>query len=134
MNGKSTAYAKSARVRWALLLALLFAPASMAAGSLPDLIERLQPSVVGVGAAYPVRAPTGGRAPRRLLGTGFVVEHGGESLVVTNAHVIPSDLDTERREQVAVFSGRGREARQHAATVLRGDDEHDLAVLRYAPP
>jgi S1-C subfamily serine protease len=62
------------------------------------------------------------------------VEHDDESLVVTNAHVIPTDLDVDRREQLVVYSGRGSDARQHPATLVERDDEHDLALLRYAPP
>ncbi|GAB5414300.1 MAG: hypothetical protein Cons2KO_19030 [Congregibacter sp.] len=101
------------------------------ADPLPDLIERLSPSVVGVGAAYPLRQPTKGRPPRRLMGTGFAVTHQGKSLIVTNDHVIPTDLDSEGREQIAVFSGRGKRARQHFAMVLRRDPQHDLALLEY---
>ncbi|MDA8962356.1 serine protease [bacterium] len=101
---------------------------------LPDLLERLTPSVVGVGAAYPLRAPTGGRPPRRLMGTGFVVQAGDKTVVVTNAHVIPDDLDSDGREQLAVFSGRGATGEQRFATLLRSDPEHDLAVLAYEGP
>ncbi|EAQ98895.1 S1C family serine protease [Congregibacter litoralis] len=113
-----------------LLLSLLLSGGS-AAEELPDLLERLTPSVVGVGAAYPLRAPTGGRPPRRLLGTGFVVESEGKSYVVTNAHVIPTDLDSDGREQLAVFSGRGKLSQQRFARLLKNDAQHDLAVLAY---
>lgn len=96
-----------------------------------ELVERLTPSIVGVGAAYPLRAPTGGRPPRRLLGSGFVIDYSGRTLVVTNAHVIPNDLDAPGREQLAVFSGRGQDALLRFAEVVLTDTEHDLAVLSY---
>lgn len=104
---------------------------AVSAQDLPDLIARLSPSVVGVGAAYPPRMPTQGRAPRRLLGTGFVVSVAQKTVVVTNAHVVPKDLDAENQEQVAVFSGQGGDALQRFARVLRIDEVHDLAVLEY---
>jgi S1-C subfamily serine protease len=104
------------------------------AEALPDLLERLTPSVVGVGAAYPARVPTGGRPPRRLMGTGFIVQAGGQSVVVTNAHVIPDDLDSDGREQLAIFSGRGATGEQRFATLLRSDPQHDLAILAYEGP
>ncbi|MEE4109572.1 MAG: serine protease [Halieaceae bacterium] len=104
------------------------------ADPLPDVVERASRSVVGVGAAYPSRVPTGGRAPRRLMGSGFVVDAGGQRLVVTNSHVIPTDLDEDGREQIAVFAGRGGSARQYFARLLRDDPEHDLALLAYDGP
>ncbi|WOJ98259.1 serine protease [Congregibacter brevis] len=109
---------------------LLLSPVAIGI-ELPDLLERLTPSVVGVGAAYPLRTPTGGHPPRRLMGTGFVVESGGKSYVITNAHVIPTDLDNDGREQLAVFSGRGNNSQQRFAQLLKNDAEHDLAVLSY---
>lgn len=115
-------------------LAGLVMAGQASANSLADVIERISPAVVGVGAAYPPRAPTGGRSPRRLMGSGFVVASGGQRVVVTNSHVIPADLDSERREQIAVFAGRGAKARQYFATLLRDDTEHDLALLAYQGP
>lgn len=117
--------------RVARFLCVLLVCGPVFGDELPDLLERLTPSVVGVGAAYPLRAPTGGRPPRRLMGTGFVVQAGDDSYVVTNAHVIPTDLDSDGREQVAVFSGRGNASTQRFARVLKNDPEHDLAVLSY---
>jgi S1-C subfamily serine protease len=118
-------------VRVVNFLWLLLVCGSVFAEELPDLLERITPSVVGVGAAYPLRAPTGGRPPRRLMGTGFVVQAGADSYVVTNAHVIPNDLDSDGREQLAIFSGRGNNSQQRFATVLKNDPQHDLAVLAY---
>lgn len=104
------------------------------AETLKTLIARVTPSVVGVGVAYPARSAIGKRAPRRLLGTGFIVSHGNRTLVVTNAHVVPQELDTERLESLAVFSGSGNLARQHPAALVKLDLVHDLAVLSYTGP
>lgn len=118
-------------IRCINVLCLLLLCGAATAEDLPDLLERLTPSVVGVGAAYPLRAPTGGRAPRRLMGTGFVLESGSGSYVITNAHVIPTDLESDGWEQVAIFVGRGNASQQRFARVVKNDVEHDLAVLAY---
>lgn len=94
----------------------------------PDLLERVRPAVVGVGTAYPVRVPLGGKPSNELRGTGFVIGDG--LTVVTNHHVVPRDLDRDRQQIIAVFSGRGDASRIHPATVLARDPEHDLALLR----
>jgi S1-C subfamily serine protease len=117
------------RLYAALFVLLLAFPAL--GEPLPDVIERVAPSVVGVGAAYPARAPTGGRPAVRLLGTGFALMVGDRPVIVTNAHVIPEDLDIDRREQLAVFAGRGAQVQPRAAQPLAIDREHDLAVLAY---
>jgi len=113
-----------------LVLLWTFASATWA-DELPDLIQHISPSVVGVGTAYPLRVPTGGHPARRLLGSGFVVDSELGNVVVTNAHVVATQLDEARGERIAVFSGSGQSARQRFAQVLRKDLEHDLAVLGY---
>jgi S1-C subfamily serine protease len=110
----------------ALLLALV--AAALEAASLPDLIERVRPSIVGVGTAYPPRQPLAGQPPNSLRGTGFVVGDG--RTIVTNSHVLPEVLDSDNKQVLAVFSGRGGEARPHLASVLLQDATHDLALLR----
>jgi len=90
--------------------------------SLPDTIDRIRGSVVGVGTYMPLRSPR-----EAFLGTGFVVGNGHK--VITNYHVIPERLKTEKKERVVVFSGRGRSGKVHQAKLLRADPEHDLALL-----
>lgn len=97
----------------------------------PRVVETISRSVVGVGAAYPSRAPTGSNPTRRLLGSGFAVEHGGVSFVVTNAHVIDQALDEARLEHLVVFSDSGARAVQRRAEIQKVDAIHDLALLRY---
>ncbi|MEZ5571804.1 MAG: serine protease [Halioglobus sp.] len=107
-------------------LALLMTHATQAA-ELPDLIDRIQPGVVGVGTSYPPRQPNvrGDRAT--YLGTGFVVGDGRH--IITNAHVIAVELDADNRQTLAVFSGRGAEVVAHPARELARDSAHDLAIL-----
>jgi len=64
--------------------------------ALPDVIEKIKPAIVAVGAFQKTRRP-----PSIFRGTGFVIADGLH--VVTNAHVVPEKVDTEGKEVVAVF-------------------------------
>lgn len=112
-----------------LLPGLLFAALAGPVGStgLPDTIDAVRPSVVAVGSFLPTGSPR-----QRFRGTGFVTGNG--HLVVTNFHVIPEKLDEKRKEQIGVFSGRGRQGRFHPARVVAEDPRHDLAVLYVSTP
>ncbi|MFN2287703.1 MAG: serine protease, partial [Chromatocurvus sp.] len=111
------------------ILCLLILSASAAvAKDLPDVIDGVRPAIVGVGTAYPPRQPLAGQRPNQLMGTGFAVGDG--QLIVTNHHVLPVSLDYDNRQSLAVFAGRGRDARVHIASVVARDAEHDLAILR----
>lgn len=93
--------------------------------ALPEVVERVKPSVVAVGTFQKTRSP--GFAFR---GTGFAVDDG--TLVATNAHVIPDVLQTDNRETMMVLvrapGAGGSQARE--AKVIALDREHDLALLR----
>ena len=97
------------------------------AASLPDVIDKIRPSIVGVGTAYPPRQPNRKGDPVAYRGTGFVVGNGRQ--VITNAHVIPEKLDVDHNQSLAIFAGRGAKAKGHSARLIRMDKEHDLALL-----
>ncbi|MFN2350009.1 MAG: S1C family serine protease [Thioalkalivibrio sp.] len=109
-----------------LLWALWWVPvASVGASGLADAIERVKPSVVGVGTFQPTRSP---RA--QLLGTGFAVGDGRH--VITNDHVIPHMLDSENREHLAIFiPGRGESGEMRQARRVASDPLRDLTLLRF---
>ncbi len=111
-----------------LFLLVITAAATLSASELPDVIDAVRPAIVGVGTAYPPRQPIAGQRPNQLMGTGFSVGDG--QLIVTNDHVLPEKLDYENRQSLAVFAGRGRDARVHVARVVARDKAHDLAILR----
>jgi S1-C subfamily serine protease len=113
----------------ALLMWWVFVPAVYAAARLPDVIDHVRPSVVGVGTVYPQRQPNRKSDPVSYRGTGFVVGNGLQ--VVTNAHVIPEKLDVDNNQMLAIFSGRGANAKARPARVVRTDSEHDLALLEF---
>ena len=115
-----------AHIALSTILFCLQAPALWAA-SLPDVIDKIRPSIVGVGTAYPPRQPNRRGDAVSYRGTGFVVGNGRQ--VITNAHVIPEKLDTDHNESLTIFYGRGAQAQGHTARVVRTDKEHDLALL-----
>ena len=110
------------------LFLLMVAAGAAVAKDLPDVIDAVRPAIVGVGTAYPPRQPIAGQRPNQLFGTGFAVGDG--QLIVTNHHVLPELLDYDNRQSLAVFAGRGRDAKVHVARIVARDQEHDLAILR----
>ena len=108
------------------LLCLLVSGAAAASG-LPDTVDRVRPSIVAVGTYQPSGSPR-----QQFRGTGFVVGNG--HMVVTNYHVLPEKLDEQKNERLAVFSGRGRQAKFHTARILARDPVHDLALLYISIP
>lgn len=106
------------------LFCLVLAPVSHA--EIVDLLPRIKPAVVGIGTLHPLRSPRG-----KLTGTGFVVADGRH--VVTNAHVPPALLETERGETLAVLlpaRGGGSMVEMRRAEKVANDPEHDLLLLR----
>jgi len=91
--------------------------------SFPAIVQKVTPSVVGVGTIQPLRNP-----PRILRGTGFVVEDG--LTIVTNAHVLPQADRMADKERIVIMSGRGRNPDVRSAEVLIRDAKHDIAILR----
>jgi len=97
---------------------------SAAADGLPETIARVKSGVVGVGTVQETRRP-----PVKLLATGFVVADGNH--VITNAHVIPDELDSHSKEMLAVLTGE-RNGTAYPARVVRLDTVHDLALLSFS--
>lgn len=92
--------------------------------SLPDIIEEIRPSIVGIGTYDALRRP-----PALLTGTGFIVGDG--NLAATNRHVLPEELAQQSKEALVVFVGRGREVQYRPARMVADDEQHDLALLRF---
>ncbi len=108
----------------ALALALPEA-AAQAAEQLPQVIESIKPSIVGIGSFQKTRSPA-----LVFIGTGFVVGDG--LTVLTSAHVIQKVLDSEKKETLGILVGRGEAAQFRAASVHIVDRDHDLAQLRFS--
>ena len=100
---------------------MLAAPARGA--ELAQTIERIKPSVVGIGSFLKTRAPS-----IQFSATGFVVADGRH--VITNAHAVARPLDTEKLETLIVLFSRDGEPQPREAELVATDSEHDLALLR----
>jgi S1-C subfamily serine protease len=112
----------------ALAAAILSGAPPAGAQQVTATIERVKPSIVGVGTFQKTRAPA-----FRFLGTGFAVGDG--ATIVTNAHVLPQSIDAEKGEALMVLvPGAGREAQLRPATRSADDPAHDLALVRIPGP
>lgn len=88
-----------------------------------ELLPRVKPAVVGVGSFHPLQSPR-----IKLMGTGFAVADGRH--VVTNAHVPPATVASEKGESIAVFLREGEGVTVRKAERVASDPERDLALLR----
>ncbi|HEY9102146.1 serine protease [Chitinimonas sp.] len=125
MQASPRAYIRRAHSLLVVLILLPLTITAIAAESLPDLIDRVKPSIVVVGTYQKTRSPA-----FIMRGTGFVVGNGNQ--VVTNVHVVPELLDTGNGESLAIqlVSGfAGSQLRLAKSEVL--DDIHDLALLKF---
>ncbi len=106
-------------ITWVMIL---LSPLISNASELPNTVEAIRPSIVAIGTIMPTRSPKA-----QFMGTGFVVGDGRH--IITNHHVIPEIVDYARRETLAIFQGRGKQAKGRKATVVATDMTHDLALL-----
>jgi serine protease Do len=118
----------AALCRSALVIGLLCAGGPVAA-DLPEVIERVKPSVVVVGSYQLTRSPK-----FVMRGTGFVVADGLQ--VATNGHVIAQAVDEAAGERLVIVTGAqaAAVARPRSARVVAVDREHDLALLAIDGP
>lgn len=121
---------RNARARLALaacllcLTAICMLPAVPTRGAeLAQTIERIKPSVVGVGTVLKTRSPQ-----IHFVGTGFAVADGRH--VVTNAHIVAKPLDTDKMETRIVLVSRNGEPQPRAAALLAINRAHDLALFK----
>lgn len=88
-----------------------------------NVVAKIKPSVVGIG----IHTPTS-RPQNILRGSGFVIGNG--HYVVTNAHVLPTELDESLLQKMAVFIGSGKEAKVRQAEIVATSAYYDLAILK----
>jgi len=113
-------------ISWKLyrLLLLSLCVSANVFADLPDIIQQIKPSIVGIGTYQPTRAPQS-----KFLGTGFVVGDGQH--IITNAHVLPEVLDTENNEILAILiPAEGNRASGRQVSIVAQDKDHDLALLK----
>jgi serine protease Do len=88
-----------------------------------DVVAKIKPSVVGIG----IHTPTS-RPQNILRGTGFVIGNG--HYVITNAHVLPTEIDESLLQKMAVFIGSGKNAKVRHAEIIATSNLYDLAILK----
>ena len=91
-----------------LVLMVFFTPSR---ADLPEIIEKIKPSIVAVGTFKQTNSPK-----FQLRGTGFVVGRG--NLVATNAHVIPDGVATESHDLVIHSRQRTGESQLHRVVLM----------------
>jgi len=96
---------------------------SFSEAELADTVEKIKPSIVGIG----VHTPTG-RPQNVLSGSGFIIGNG--QYVVTNHHVLPDELNDSLLQKMAVFVGSGQAAVIRKAEIIAISKQHDLAILK----
>ena len=106
-----------------LLFSALILFANLAQAEFVDVVAKVKPSVVGVG----IHTPTS-RPQNILRGTGFVIADG--RYVVTNAHVLPTELDESLLQKMAIFIGSGKQAKVRQAEIVATSSLYDLAILK----
>lgn len=110
--------------RWgAGLLAMIAVAVHPTRAEVTQTIQAIKPAIVGIGTYQKTRSPS-----VQFLGTGFAVADGLH--VVTNAHVLPSALNTESKEILIILAGAGKSPEPREASTIAIDDDHDLALLR----
>ncbi len=114
---------KRMRLTLGLFFVVLVMCTNIAKAEFVDLVAKIKPSVVGIG----IHTPTS-RPQNILRGTGFVIGDG--HYVVTNAHVLPTELDENLLQKMAVFIGSGKEAIVRQAKIVATSSEYDLAILK----
>ena len=108
------------------LLFLAFGSSRLgAAEDLSDTVQRIKPSIVGIGTYQKTRTP-----PVIFRGTGFVVDDGLH--VLTNTHVLPDGIDQKHLETLAVFVRENGQEMIRPAAQVANDPSHDVALLKMA--
>jgi serine protease Do len=88
-----------------------------------DVAAKIKPSIVGIGTLQRTRNPAA-----IFTGTGFAVADGRH--VVTNAHVLPKELNSAHKETLAVLVPGENGGESRNAQVVAVDRGRDLALLR----
>ncbi len=96
----------------------------------PDLVKsvaKIKPAIVGVGIYTP-----DGRPQNTLHGTGFVIGNG--QYIVTNHHVLLSQIELKANQRRVIFTGVGKQGKIRNVKLIAWSKTYDLAVLKQVGP
>ncbi|MGD8325405.1 MAG: serine protease [Sphingomonadales bacterium] len=102
---------------------MVFSHSANAHSKLPDVVEQIKPSIVGIAAYNVLRQPQA-----EVLGTGFVVGDGHH--IATNYHVVRPFVKGTDGVKLVVLIGVGSSPEVRDATMVELDQDHDLALLK----
>lgn len=105
------------------LITALLTVAGAGAQDRIDVIEGVRPAVVAIAIYDRLAQPD-----INISGTGFGIGNG--QYVATNYHVVQDLPLPGDGGQLAVVSGRGREAKVYPAEIIAVDRAHDMAILK----
>ncbi len=91
--------------------------------NLVTLIEKIEPSVVGIGLNSPMSSPA-----NALHGTGFIIGDG--SYVITNYHVVDVVMDPAIVQHRVAFIGTGQAFKVVPIELVAQSIRNDLALLK----
>ena len=106
--------------------------------SLPDIVEDIMPSVVGVSATFEYTVQsydffgwgTGDSQQQEMVGRGTGIVLSEDGYIVTNAHCIYDDSSTYRAGEALEVSVRFSDKTDHKAKIIAYDTDTDIAVLK----
>lgn len=104
-----------------LLFLALSAPI-FEAKSLVDVVKKVKPSIVGIGVYAPLAT-----VDNQLTGTGFVIGNG--SYIVTNEHVINTELDAKIKSQRVVFVPNNGRTLTVPVKEVYVHEQYDIAIV-----
>lgn len=107
-----------------LLCCVIYSPFLLGA-DYSAIIAKVKPGVVALGNYQPLRQPA-----VIFIGTAFVVADGRHA--ITNAHNIPPLLDPDKKESLVLVVPDEERREVRMATVIRKDQAHDLALLKFS--
>ncbi|MDE6783860.1 MAG: trypsin-like peptidase domain-containing protein [Ruminococcus sp.] len=111
------------------------------AKALPDIVDEIMPSVVGISSTFEITEPSGGFSPwgwgfqsepitRQAVATGTGIVMTEDGYIVTNAHVVYDTSDEYRAGEAIEVSVLFSDETEHEAKIIAYDEETDLAVLK----
>lgn len=117
----------SSSIRLALATCCLLSAANTSLAELPELVDKIRPSIVAIGTYKKTQSP-----PFVFRGTGFVFGDGNQ--VATNAHVLPNTSGPDDPVLAVLIRSKGSEGTLRLAKIVQRLQERDLAVVRIDGP
>lgn len=105
---------------------------------IPDIVEDIMPSVVGVSATFEYTVNSydffgwgmGNSSQQEMVGRGTGIIFSEDGYIVTNAHCVYDDSSTYHAGEALEVSVRFSDQTEHDAKIIAYDTDTDIAVLK----